>query len=147
MMEEVVKKRLLEFRGNREALTDEYFNKLSELYQIICQMYQAVKNTGKDHQLLQVIKLVDFIYGDDTKERLKEISQEENNIGFYVAIYGVYKKTDLDQYRKLKVNGKSYFYLKGRLEINEQLFEELKAVPNQETRIFVEHVHGQLVFT
>ena len=156
----------------KEKLIDDKFEKF-EGYPVVKSVYDEYqynnlcesvdeKPTILDKKILQVLEIINFVFGDFSLSEPTEIyklteTENEDEIDFrnisqnlkefMVNLYNLYKDYDFDNIGIELVNGNKYIYFKNELELTEDILNQLKAIEKQNTTTFIEMIDGELVFS
>lgn len=156
----------------KEKLIDDKFEKF-EGYTVVKSVYDEYqynnlcesadeKPTILDKKILQVIEIINFVFGNFSLSEPTEIyklteTENEDEIDFrnipqdlkefMVNLYNLYKDYDFDNIGIELVNGNKYIYFKDELELTEDILNQLKAIEKQNTATFIEMIDGELVFS
>lgn len=156
----------------KEKLIDDKFEKF-EGYPVVKSVYDEYqynnlcesadeKPTILDKKILQVIEIINFVFGNFSLSEPTEIyklteTENEDEIDFrnipqdlkefMVNLYNLYKDYDFDNIGIELVNGNKYIYFKDELELTEDILNQLKAIEKQNTTTFIEMIDGELVFS
>lgn len=158
----------------KEKLIDDKFEKF-EGYPVVKSVYDEYqynnlcesadeKPTILDKKILQVIEIINFVFGNFSLSEPTEIyklteteNEDEDEIDFrnipqdlkefMVNLYNLYKDYDFDNIGIELVNGNKYIYFKDELELTEDILNQLKAIEKQNTTTFIEMIDGELVFS
>ncbi|ETU65088.1 MULTISPECIES: Panacea domain-containing protein [Bacillota] len=120
----------------------------------------------KDKEILQILHIVDFVYGDMGARQLSEEShkssiwqdaEKNQNIDFsnidekekklMTNLYETYANVDFQNLGTEKINGNKYYYDKRNIQMTDELILDLEKLPDNSEPMFLEMIDGELVFS
>lgn len=120
----------------------------------------------KDKEILQILHIIDFVYGDLNARQLSEevhkssvwqdakknkyidfsnISKEEKKL--MTSLYETYANVDFQNLVAEKIGRNKYYYDKRNIQMTDELIWYLEDLPNFSEPLFLEIVNGELVFS
>lgn len=119
----------------------------------------------KDKEILQILRIVDFVYGDMSARQLSEESHkssiwqdaeknqyidfsniDEKEKKLMTNLYETYANVDFQNLGTEKINGNKYYYDKRDIQMTDELILDLEKLPDNSEPMFLEMIDGELVF-
>lgn len=120
----------------------------------------------KDKEILQILHIVDFVYGDMSARQLSEESHkssiwqdaeknqyidfsniDEKEKKLMTNLYETYANVDFQNLGTEKINGNKYYYDKRDIQMTDELILDLEKLPDNSEPMFLEMIDGELVFS
>ena len=120
----------------------------------------------KDKETLQILRIINFVYGDMSARKLSEESHkssiwqdaeknqnidfsniDENEKKLMINLYETYANVDFENFGIEKINGNKYYYDKRNIQMTDELILDLEKMTDNHEPVFLEMIDGELVLS